>query len=194
MPKQDQTMKRRQREAVLAELALRMRAHDSWCGETHLQKAAYVLEELGGVPLGFGHVLYKYGPFAYDLRDELGVMRADGLVESEQVAGYGPRLRPTAAAERQLLARWPKTLKRYRPQIDFVAERFGSKGVGELERLATALWVQAHHADEGDEQQAVRLHEIKPHVSLEQAREALTTVGQWRRQAAGATRRRRAVA
>jgi hypothetical protein len=177
-------MKQRQREAILAQLATRLRQHHSWCGETHLQKAAFVLEGLLDVPLGFGHILYKYGPFAYDLRDELSTMQADGFLEREQISGYGPRLKPTAAAKRQLLEKWPKTLRRYEPSIEFVAEHFAARGVGELERLATALWVQNEHPDADRQQQARRLHELKPHVSLEQAREALATIDEWRTQAA----------
>lgn len=176
-------MKRRQREAILVALAKRMRKHHSWCGETHIQKATYVLEELLGVPLDFGHVLYKFGPFAYDLRDELATMRADGFLDVEAVSGFGPRLAPTAAADRQLLAKWPQTLGRYEKQLDFVAKHFGSKGVGELERLATALWVQKEAPHANQQQQARRLHQIKPHVSIESASDALEMINRWRDEA-----------
>ena len=176
-------MKQRQREAVLAALASELRQHDSWCGETHMQKATYVLQELLDVPLGFDHILYKYGPFDYGLRDELALMRADGLVETEQVRGYGPRLRVTEGGERQLLKRWPKTVSSYRRRLSFVAKRFGDKGVGELERLATALWVRREHPDATVEEQARRLHEIKPHVGVDRAQEALDQVAEWEREA-----------
>lgn len=183
MARAGSTMKQRQREAVLAALAEELREHDSWCGETHLQKATYLLQELLEVPLGFEHILYKYGPFDYGLRDELALMRADDLIETEQVRGYGPRLRVTEGGERQLLKRWPKTVRRYRTRLKFVAERFGGKGVGELERLATALWVRRELPDAAVEEQARRLHAIKPHVDIEQAQEALGQVEQWERDA-----------
>lgn len=172
-------MKQRQREALIAALANELRAEGSWCGETHLQKATYVLQEMLDVPLGFQHILYKYGPFDYELRDELAIMRADGFIEMQQVQGYGPRLGVTNGANRQLLDRWPKTIKRYRARMQFVAKRFRNRGVGELERLATALWVRRERPTATLEEQARRLNSIKPHVGIDLALEALTEVADW---------------
>ena len=53
---------------------------------------------------------------------------------------YGPSLRVTSAAN-ELTERYPKTLKKFKNRIDFVAEALGNKGVAQLERLATALHV-----------------------------------------------------
>jgi hypothetical protein len=96
-------MKKRQREALLVALARALRDEGSWCGETHLQKATYVLEGLLKVPLGFEHVLYKYGPFASDVREELATMRADGFLESQSSYPYGPRLGRTSRSSRSVL-------------------------------------------------------------------------------------------
>ena len=46
-------MKRLQRAAIVTELAEQLTAQGSWCGETHLQKATYFLQELLEVPTGF---------------------------------------------------------------------------------------------------------------------------------------------
>jgi hypothetical protein len=65
-----------------------------------------------------------------------------------------------------LRERYPVTLGKYRRQLEFIARAFGRKGVTELERLATALYVTrelgetAHAA-----KRANRLHELKPHVT-----------------------------
>jgi hypothetical protein len=176
-------MKPRQREAVLAQLADSLWSHDSWCGETHLQKASFVLEALCAVPLELNHILYKYGPYSSVLSDELVVMKSDVLLEAVSVRGYGPRLRPTDAAKTQLLARWPRTLKRYASAIDFVARKMGNKGVAELERLATAIWVRRELPDETPRDQALRLIAIKPHVSLDAALAAINVAGQWEKDA-----------
>ena len=48
-----------------------MRAKGSWCGETHVQKGTYFFQELMGVPLGFHFILYKHGPFSFDLRNQI---------------------------------------------------------------------------------------------------------------------------
>jgi len=71
----------------------------SWAGETHIQKAAYFLQELFGVPLGFRFMLYWYGPFPFDLRDELTGLRGDGLLCLRPQQPYGTRYEPTDRAE-----------------------------------------------------------------------------------------------
>ena len=163
-------MNRGRRVAVLAELAEQMRTRGSWCGETHLQKATYILEELMEVPLDYEFILYKHGPFSFDLRDELTAMRADGLLALlPQPFPYGPSLVATPASQ-ELRQRYPKTLKTYAKEIVFVADRLSSKGVNSLEKLATAIYVGLEeHPDDPVE----RLTQLKPHVSKLEARAAV---------------------
>ena len=93
-------MKRLQRAAVLVDLADRLREKGSWCGETHLQKATFFFQQLFEPDLGFNFVLYRYGPFSSELREELSSMRADGLLRLKaQPYPYGPTLEPTDAGE-----------------------------------------------------------------------------------------------
>ena len=56
---------------VITRLIETLRERGSWCGETHVQKAAFFLQELMEVPTRFHFILYKHGPFSFDLRDEL---------------------------------------------------------------------------------------------------------------------------
>jgi hypothetical protein len=170
-------MKRRQREAIVAALDIKLEERGSWSGETHLQKSVYFLQDLLGVPTEFTYILYKYGPFSRELRNELGTMRADGFLELvPQPPPYGPTLAPTPTAERQLIARWPKTLRLYDDELNFVADKLGGLGVGELERLATALWVIREMPEDNDTARAKRINQLKPHVSVDQARSALERV------------------
>jgi hypothetical protein len=68
-------------------------------------------------------------------------MRADRLIDREvQPPPYGPRIVVTERG-RQLEARFERTMTRYGPALEWVADRLGDRGVVELERLATALWV-----------------------------------------------------
>lgn len=169
-------MQRRQREAVILALADALRGHGSWCGETHLQKAAYFLEEFAGVPLELDFILYKYGPFSFELRDELTAMRADGLMEmSAQPYPYGPTFLTTESG-RKLMERWPKTLKRYAVSITFAAKQLGDLGVAKLERIATALYVTKEQSGNDINSRAQRIHELKPHLSEADARVAVQAV------------------
>jgi hypothetical protein len=157
-------MKRLQRAVLITELIEQMRAHESWCGETHLQKATFFLQELLGVDLGYDFVVYKHGPFSFDLRDELDGFVADKLIRYEpQVPPYGPRITVTGEGQ-GVQETHPKTLARYTDKIGFVAEKLDSRGVIDLERLATALYVTRDAPQANQEQRARLLCKLKPHI------------------------------
>ena len=71
-------------------------------------------------------------------------------------------------------ARFPVTLAKYADEIDFVVRALGTKEVVELDTLATALYVTRENGSPGDvEGRARRLVELKPHVSFQQALDAV---------------------
>lgn len=166
-------MKRLQKVVLLTVLAEKLLEKGSWCGETHLQKATYFLQELLEVPTGFDFILYKHGPFSFDLRDELTAMRADGLIALEpKQPAYGPSLVPTERCKK-LQQLFLKTLDGYKNEVEFVAEKLGDKGVVDLERLATALYVTLEQPDKDSIERARRIHELKPHVSVAEGESAI---------------------
>jgi uncharacterized protein YwgA len=169
-------VKRLARAAVISRLADRLHEQDSWAGETHLQKATYFLQEAVSVPLGYDFVLYKHGPFAFDLRDDLSSFAADRFIEVKpQRYPYGPRLE-TSENGRALQARFPKTLRAYGDAVDQVAAFIGDRGVGALERLGTALMLLKERYEESDDELAASLTDIKPHVTQASAVEAIREV------------------
>ncbi|MDN7025464.1 hypothetical protein FGU65_11270 [Methanoculleus sp. FWC-SCC1] len=169
-------MKQIQRDGLLFELIDELTKYGSWCGETHIQKAAYFLEEMLGVSLGLPYILYKHGPFSFDLSDELASMRADALLAWEIRPGpYGNTLKTTRESER-LKANVPRTLERYRPAITFVARKFGQKGVKDLEKISTALYVTKTMQGEGCDARARQIVGLKPHISFDEAKEAVRFV------------------
>lgn len=163
------------RDAILMELVGRLRECGSWCGETHIQKATYFLQELLNVPTGFPFMLYWYGPFSFELRDELTELRADGLLRLIPQEPYGPRFEPTELST-ELRAEFPKTLKKYNDHITYLAERLGGKGVAELERLATALYVTIEDPESPPEKRAARLQAIKPRLTPHGAAESVSEI------------------
>lgn len=152
-----------------------LRKHGSWSGETHLQKATYFLDKGCNVPTGFDFVLYKHGPYSFDLHDTLSTLFAHCLLEHQISPPYGPRIRLTETGER-FLSQHSDIASDVKPFISQVAAWFGATGVGDLEKLATALWVRKESptADEAD--LAERIHEIKPHITTEEARSALSSL------------------
>jgi uncharacterized protein YwgA len=168
-------MNRDQARAVMVTFIERLRENKSWCGETHIQKAAYLLKHLAGVPLPFDFILYKHGPFSFDLSDELTAMRAYQLLDIHAQYPYGHRMTVTEVGN-AFRRRFSKTLEAYERQIGFVSRTLGEKGVAELERLATAFFVTLQGADGEPFNRAERLHEIKPHILPDVAEAAVESV------------------
>jgi hypothetical protein len=104
-------------------------------------------------------------------------LRADRLLELRpQPYPYGPSLLPTPASTR-FRDRYRQTLDRYGRQLDFIAEKLGGKQVAELERLATAYFVtQQAAATATPEERAGRVNQLKPHVPLSGALEAVSEI------------------
>lgn len=140
---------------ILTELAEQLISKGSWCSYTHLQKAVYILQEALQANLGVEYILYKHGPYSFDLEELLLWCQSSYLFEKEYKAGgYGPRLKPTATSKAHR-TRFPRLLQRYSKEMAFIAERLGPKGVAELEKLATARFVNRKlEPDATDEQRA----------------------------------------
>ena len=169
-------MNRLERWAILVRLIETLRESGSWCSETHVQKATYFLKRLLKVPLEFDFILYKHGTYSFDLRAELTALRAYSILELEPHSQYGPSICPGDNAE-QLEKHFARRADRYARKIKFVAEKFGSKGVVELERLSTALYVTVEEQESRSaKDRASRITELKPHVSIRDARDAVREV------------------
>src|SRR5260370_15146309 len=87
--------------ALIVDLLKKLRERGSWCGETHIQKALYISQDLAKANFGYKFVMYKHGPFSFDLKDELSAMRANGIIEFVfPQQDYGPSIRVTKFGDR----------------------------------------------------------------------------------------------
>jgi uncharacterized protein YwgA len=158
--------------ALLSKLIEELRSNGSWCGETHLQKATFFLQELYGVDLDYTFILYKHGPFSFDLRGDLNELVADGILRYEpQQPPYGPRLNVQNEDSEDRLGRIDEKSKK---GIENVAQIFRGKKVVELERLGTGLYIKREYPKlETIDEQIEKMRELKPHISFEDASLAL---------------------
>jgi hypothetical protein len=148
-----------------------LRKRGSWTGETHVQKVGYFLQDLLGVPLKADYILYKHGPYSFDLRRTLSTMRAYQYVDWQpNPYPYGPTLVEGQLAD--TLKRFTEEPVEYRAKIDFVADWLGTKRVAELERLGTALYVTLTEGAAAQDR-ATRICELKPHVAPAEAQNAV---------------------
>ncbi len=175
-------MERLKRSAIILFLIESLLKENNWCGETHIQKTTYFLQELLKVPLGFEFILYKHGPYSFDLSDELMAMRADMMVELQSRPPYGPIIVP-GPTSKQLKHLFPKTLEKYEREIKFIAKEMAKFNAADLERIATALYVILEKGKTGREEtskMALYITKLKPHISSEQACTALEQESQIR--------------
>ncbi|WP_159592683.1 hypothetical protein [Chelativorans xinjiangense] len=143
----------------------------SWCGETHVQKALYLCQMLAGVPSDFKFILYKHGPFSFQLSDYLQSLIADEIVQVVSRHPYGPML--CISDEAIDIASEVNSNEKIASGISFVAKNLGSKNVSELEKLATAVFVNNKYGSELSlEKRAEILTSLKSHVQLDAARSA----------------------
>ena len=162
--------------ALVLTMIDKLRGHGSWSGETHLQKAMFFFDHVNAKGTSFDFVLYKHGPYSFDLHDTLSLLFALSLLEHESVPPYGPRIRLTNSGKR-FLAQHDELSDGVKTDIRNVAGWLGNKGVSDLEKFATALWVTMENPQAEQEARARRIHDIKPHISIDQARYALQQIG-----------------
>jgi hypothetical protein len=157
-------------QSLFLQLALSLKANGSWAGETHVQKAGYFLTSLLNIPTGVDFILYKHGPFSFDLREVLTDMEANGFIKWKSIPPYGPSIEEGELGN-VLLTKFPRLIEPYRNHITFVSEQLGSRNVANLERVATALYV----TKEGyvGPSRVGRIVELKPHVDVLLAEKAV---------------------
>ncbi len=148
--------------------------HGNWSGETSIQKAFYLLKALFKIRIDYDFILYKHGPYSFDLSDDLTAFRGYKLLKLKPHRKYSPRFLPDEAGI-NLKERFPKTRKKYQKKIDFVAEKLGDKGVFDLEKVSTAIYVIKEKEEElsTDIERSRFIHKKKKHISISDAKRAL---------------------
>lgn len=155
--------------AITLSLVQELRNHQSWCGETHLQKSMFFLETLGGGdPIEFTFTLYKHGPYSFDFHEHLEELRVLGLLDLEYIPPYGPRYTVTKRGEWVVENQKSQTVSQ-ECAIRTTVSCLGLKKVKELEKLGAALLVWRDARDASFEVRTKRLNAFKPHISLDEA-------------------------
>lgn len=166
-------MNKAEAEAVILHFADRLHTKGSWCGETHIQKAAYFLQQLTEVPIPGHFRLWKHGPYSFDLKDQILELVGYGLMEvSSNPFPYGPTLVVTERGDKHVRCQ-PEVVRQYHDQIEFVTDQLAGKGVVALEKVGTALLVTKQMPNATAECRAQELSRLKPHVPLAEALQAV---------------------
>lgn len=168
--------------ALVVELAKILKSEGSWCGETHLQKAIFIIQDLIKSNLGYKFVLYKHGPYSFEFSAELNSMRAADILKLQfPREGYGPSIAPTPFGERIHDAN-EENIREYIPIVSFIAKWFSANDVRHLEKIATAYYVTKKNPRDPAFERAKKLSSLKPHVDIDSAEEAVRVVDEKRQQ------------
>jgi hypothetical protein len=162
---------------------MQLRSKGSWCGETHLQKATFILQDLSKSNFGYKFIIYKHGPYSFEFNSELVSMRAADIIEFKfPREGYGPSVVPTPFGERILKAN-EENIHKYLPFIAFLADWFAANDVRYLEKVATAYFITKKNPRDAAVDRARKLNILKPHVDIGSAEDAVRVVDEKRNQA-----------
>ena len=169
-------MKRLQKATLICTMLDRMIEKGSWAGETHLQKCLFLLQSMRNVPTGYTFQLHHYGPFSFDLSDEIIQLKGDRIiVPRPRPYPYGPSLASSDLSQR-LRQNFSKTLEKYSDDIDFVTDNFGDLNASELGKLATAYHFILQDKNSSDEEIAKKINDVKSHILISEGMEATKTV------------------
>ncbi len=168
-------MDKLKRKAILLMLIEKMNEKGNWSGETHIQKAVYFLQRGCKVPIEYDFILYKYGPFSFELKEDLIEMKIKDFINVKPNSPYGVSLAPgnKFGIYRKLFS---KDLEKYKRKLVFVAENISKHPVDLLEKISTALYVVAEEKINDDKEVATRINSLKPHISIGEAEEAIRKV------------------
>ena len=142
----------------------------SWCGETHIQKTAYVAKVVRHVPYDSKFILYKHGPYSFDMNAVLNHMRIQNILSVTPQGSYGSSYRLNPGIWSALTRASGSRFDGHDSDIRFVCTQFARKKVVDLERIATAIYVRLHFATLDSNRWIDKLRELKPHINPSDAK------------------------
>jgi len=143
----------------------------------------YIAQDLAKGNFGYKYIMYKHGPYSFDLKNELSGMKASNMIEyTFPREEYGPGIEVTKFGDR-VFKTHQEDIEKYHRINEFVSSWLAASDVTQLEKLATAYFVTQRNPREPLMERAKRISGLKPHVDLVAAEEALKTIDEKRQEA-----------
>ena len=144
--------------------------HGSWTGRIHIHKHLFITQVLKLAQPPFDFVLYDYGPYSFELDDEIVDLELFGCLErSYPKPGYGPRYETTLRGLEAARGMRPEDAK----AVERVAAGLGDRKSQELELIATCLWVERKDGISEPTGVVSRVKAVKPKYDEQTVRRSL---------------------
>ena len=159
-----------ERHAIILSIVEQLNRLGGSSGKTHVQKSLFLVQAVHRDLIPFQYVLYKHGPYSFEVEDELEEMKSYAAIASRPVLDYGVAFAPDAMAE---FVRKKAPLTGILPRrLETVCQFVSGKCAADLERISTAAWVYGREGIEAKGPNVERIVELKPHVSRHLAEDA----------------------
>ncbi|GAB6173063.1 hypothetical protein JCM15765_25410 [Paradesulfitobacterium aromaticivorans] len=160
--------------AIIIELTRRLKDVSPQLGKTALQKMVYLLTEVYGVPSGYVHTLYTYGPYSADLASDIEFVASMGGIElKESQRGY------SIQESEQGEAIWEKAqefIEKHSAQFAQLVKDYGEFNAKELELRSTLVLLQRRGGMSKD-MLVKQLRSIKPYFTVDEVITAVEQLG-----------------
>ena len=121
-------------------------------------------------PFEWIFVIYKFGPYSFDLAHLIGEIHSCRLVELMLQWWFQPKIKVMRYGK-DFYEDINELCYKYRKQIEFVKEELGSQNLSEIELLATGLYIISYEKvhDKTVENRSRILNHLKSHIKLNDA-------------------------
>jgi uncharacterized protein YwgA len=124
-------------ELRVAAIVALVRNSQTRLGKTQVQKLVYFAQDCG-VPLNYRYEIYHYGPYSFELSNDLGSLDSLGVLNvASEPSGFGFDISVGRFAEKFNLE--PK----YQRKVQKVIDQFGLNSTAQLEVKATIHFVHS---------------------------------------------------
>lgn len=160
-----------ERYALIAELAQRFERNAIMLGKTSLQKMIFLLQRAFKIDCEYAYTLYNYGPYCPDVARDLDIVEGFRGVLVRYNPSYGGYDIQPGAANEELRKRGGEFLQQVSGALEKLIADYGRSSTKDLELRSTIVYMVK--PERNDEELVGRVHEVKPHFSLEQISAAL---------------------
>jgi uncharacterized protein YwgA len=160
-----------QNHALILEMIEQLNRWGGSSGKTHVQKGLFLLQAVrpsSSIP--FLYVLYKHGPYSFQVEHELEEMKSYAAITSRPVLDYGFAFAPGLMAG--FIHGKVRISDLQKRRIGKVCQFISQKSAAELERISTVAWIDRREGIKRKRPNVDRLVRLKPHVSPDLAEQA----------------------